>query len=298
MHATGLNRARIAFYGAGAMAEAIVRGLIEGGVASPGRITVMNRHNADRLEELRSRYGVAAAFDPAARESALSQADIIVLAMKPKDAAAALKALRPLLKDDQLIVSVIAGLSIATMQRLLGRPQPIARTMPNTSSTIGLGAAGISFSASVPPAGREQTLAIFGAIGLTAVVDESQLDAVTAVSGSGPAYLYYMMEAMIEAGVSLGLPPDIARELTVQTVRGAAEMVRRTGEDPAGLRRKVTSPNGTTQAALEVLERLRFREAVGSAMSRCAERSGELGRAIAEEAERQGGEERGGGLSE
>jgi len=279
-----LGNVDFAFYGAGAMAEALMRGLVGKGVAAPQRIRVLNRSNADRLRELERTYGVVPAIEPEERQRALAEADVIVLLMKPKDAAAALLDLKPQLRADQTLVSVIAGLSIGTMESLLGRPHPIVRAMPNTSSTIGLGATGVSFSESVPPEGRELGLALFDAVGLATVVDERLLDTVTAVSGSGPAYIYYMMEAMIEAGAAQGLTPEAARALTVQTVLGAAEMVRQTGEQPGSLRRKVTSPNGTTQAALETLERLGFAGAVRQAMDRCAERAGEIGRAIADEA--------------
>ncbi|MBB6674077.1 pyrroline-5-carboxylate reductase [Cohnella nanjingensis] len=283
-NSSALQSVNIVFYGAGSMAEAILRGLVENEVASPSRITVMNRSNAERLRELQDRYGVEAASDDAAREASLAKADVIVLAMKPKDAAVALAALKATLRPEQLLVSLIAGLSIDTMQRLTDRAQPIVRTMPNTSSTIGLGATGISYSASVSPGGRQLAQGMFDAIGMTTVVEEHLLESVTAVSGSGPAYIYYMMEAMVSAGVAQGLTPEAALELTVQTVRGAAEMVRQTGESPADLRRKVTSPNGSTQAAIETLERHDFGGAVRKAMDRCAARAAEMGQAIADEA--------------
>lgn len=279
-----LHNVNICFFGAGSMAEAILRGLTETNVADAGKITVMNRQNEGRLRELNDRYGVVPAVSPESRADALSGSDVIVLGMKPKDAAEALLSLKPLLREEQILVSLIAGLSIETMEKLIGRKQPIVRTMPNTSSTIGLGATGISFSEAVSPQGRELSLAMFDAVGMTTVVEEPLLETVTAVSGSGPAYIYYMMEAMISAGVAQGLTPEAARELTVQTVRGAAEMVRLTGEAPAELRRKVTSPNGSTQAAIETLERLQFTEAVHQAMARCAERAQEMGQAIAEQA--------------
>lgn len=274
----------LCFYGAGSMAEAIVRGLIEKRVARPEEIVMINRQNGGRLQELADRYGVRTAGDAAARERALREAGLIVLGMKPKDAVEALSAARPLL-DRQLIVSVIAGLGIATIEKLIGRPMPVARTMPNTSSTIGLGATGVSFSAEVDPDQRKLVLDMFGAVGIVAEVEESRLDIVTGVSGSGPAYIYYMMEAMIAGGIAGGLSAQTARELTLQTVLGAAQMVRLTGEDPADLRRKVTSPNGTTQAALETLDRHAFAEGVHGAVLRAAERAGEMGRAIAASAE-------------
>jgi len=271
---TGL---RLCFYGAGSMAEAIVRGLLAAGLSKPADITMINRANASRLAELRERYGVGTAADEAAREQALREADVIFLCMKPKDAAEALRRLSPVVRDGQLLISVIAGLSIAAIEKLVGRRLPIARTMPNTSSTIGLGATGISFSGTASDDQRELVLKMFEAVGIARVVDESLINAVTALSGSGPAYLYYMMEAMTDAAVSLGIPADTARALTAQTVLGAAKMVLETGEEPAELRRKVTSPGGTTQAAIETFEKLDFRGTVERAMRRAAERAGEMG---------------------
>lgn len=283
--ASPLENVRLYFNGAGSMAEAIFRGLIETRLTEPGQITVMNRNNAQRLSELQQRYGVIPALTEEAKRDALLGADVIVLAMKPKDAASALRALAPLLRTEQLIVSVIAGLSLSTIGLLLGEGRAVARTMPNTSSTIGLGATGISFSPEVTARQRDLTLAMFGAIGHVTVVEEPLMEAVNGVSGSGPAYVYYLMEAMIAAGVKLGLTEQAARDLTVQTVRGAAEMVRQTGENPAELRRKVTSPGGTTQAAIETLEQFRFQEGMNAAILRCAERALEMGESIRKEAE-------------
>lgn len=274
---TALGSMRLCFYGAGSMAEAIVRGLIGQGLTTPNQIGMLNRQNAERLSELNERYGVETAGEDAAKQDMIRKADIIFLAPKPKDAAGVLEQLRDTLSPNQLIVSVIAGLSIRTIEQLLGRPMAIVRTMPNTSSTIGLGATGISYSESVTAEQRTISEAMFQAVGLTAVVDEPLLDVVTGVSGSGPAYIYYMMESMIAGGVKLGLAAEAARELTVQTVLGAAEMVRLTGEQPADLRRKVTSPNGTTQAALETLDAHQFSTGVERAVARAAERAGELG---------------------
>lgn len=267
----------ILFHGAGSMAEAIVRGMLAGGLTRPERIVMSNRSNAERLAELAERYRVRTAGSDAERARALAEADIIVLGMKPKDADTALRGLSGIIREDQLIVSVIAGLSTGTIAKLIGRTVPIARTMPNTSSTIGQGATGITFSARVSSMQREHALAIFRAVGVTAVVEEPLIDAVTALSGSGPAYIYYAVEAMIEAAAGLGLPAAEARELAVQTVLGAAMMLKETGEDPAELRRKVTSPGGTTQAAIETLERLGFDDALAQAMRRAAERAAEMG---------------------
>ncbi|WP_433946489.1 pyrroline-5-carboxylate reductase [Paenibacillus sp. SN-8-1] len=283
-HSSGSSSEQIdiCFYGAGSMAEAIVRGLINKAVAKPEQISMLNRSSQERIEFLHSTYGVRIASDAKEKEELLQGASILVLAMKPKDAGEALKALGPLLREDQLIISVIAGLSINTIHALLGRKQPVARTMPNTSSSIGLGATGIAFSSEVSEERREQVLSIFEAVGLVSVIPEEQMDILTGISGSGPAYIYYMMESMIAAGIEGGLSAEQARDLTVQTVLGAANMMLQTGEDPALLRKAITSPNGSTQAALEVFEGAGFSETVRAAVRRCAERSREMGAAVEE----------------
>ncbi|UVI27816.1 pyrroline-5-carboxylate reductase [Paenibacillus spongiae] len=273
------NSLRLCFYGAGSMAEAIVRGLLDRGLADPSRVSMLNRSNVDRLEELADRYGVQVSSeqDANAQRSMLREADVIFLSMKPKDAADAIRKLQGIVTSSQLIISVIAGLSIQTIQQLLGQKASIVRTMPNTSSTIGLGATGISFSSTVDDNQRQLAQAMFDSIGLTAIVDEPLIEAVTGVSGSGPAYVYFLMEAMIKAGTQLGLSDEAARELTVQTVLGAAQMVKSTGDNPAELRRKVTSPNGTTQAAIETLDKHDFTNGVIRAVARAAERASEMG---------------------
>ncbi len=273
----------ILFIGAGSMAEAIVKGLVSAGITPPSSITVSNRGNEQRLQELNTAYGVdtcVASSDSFAKR--LSASDVIFLAMKPKDAGEALKTLAPHLHSEQLLVSVIAGLSIATISSLVGAQIPVVRTMPNTSSTIGLGATGMAFSDTVNEAQQQLALQMFNATGISVVVEEPLLDVVTGVSGSGPAYIYYMMEAMIRAGEQLGLSPEVARQLTVQTVIGAGEMVKQTGELPEALRHKVTSPNGTTQAALETMAAGHLQQTVEAAVKRASERAGELGTMISE----------------
>lgn len=275
-----LASASICFYGAGSMAEAIVRGLLHKQVAQADRIIMLNRSNQERLAFLSKQYGVVTAHDEDSKQQHLQQASIIVLAMKPKDAGEALGALGPLLREDQLVVSLIAGLSISTMQALLGSKVAIARTMPNTSSSIGYGATGISFSPEATAVHRAQALSMFEAVGIVSVIPEQQMEILTGVSGSGPAYVYYMMEAMIAAGIEGGLSPEQARELTVQTVLGAALMMQETGEEPAKLRADITSPNGSTQAAISVLTSGGFQTSVKAAVHRAAERSLEMGEAV------------------
>lgn len=268
---------KICFVGAGSMAEAIIRGLIDTKLMSPEQISAVNRGNQERLKQLSDLYGLRIPRSDADKETMIREAHIVMLAMKPKDAANAIRKLAPLCYEGQLIVSVIAGLSMQAIEGWLGKPLPIVRTMPNTSSTIGLSATGLSFSSHVSDEQRQLARAIFESVGIVKVVDESLLDAVTGVSGSGPAYIYYVMEAIIQGGIACGLTRQEATELTVQTVVGAAEMVRTTGEEPAELRRKVTSPGGTTEAALKVMADYKLQEAVTKAVTRAAERAAELG---------------------
>lgn len=277
-----MNRAmhtrRICFAGAGSMAEAIIKGLIDTQLVKAEQISVVNRSNVQRLDELHERYGVHIPNQDHDREQLIRQADIIILAMKPKDAQQAIQAIVPAVRVDQLLISVIAGLSISSIASMVGQQVPIARTMPNTSSMIGLGATGICFSDQVTQADQDAAIAIFESVGIVKVVDEALLDAVTGVSGSGPAYIYYVMEAMIQGGITCGLTPETAKELTVQTVLGAAKMVMQTGEEPEVLRRRVTSPGGTTEAALELMANERLQETVTRAVQRAAERAQELGK--------------------
>ncbi|SIQ45007.1 MULTISPECIES: pyrroline-5-carboxylate reductase [unclassified Paenibacillus] len=268
------------FFGAGSMAEAVARGMISRGLCGASRIGMFNRSGGSRLAELRSAYGVLTAETPEEKEAMLAGADVIVLSMKPKDAEEALRSISHLIDGSKLIVSLIAGLSISTIQALVGTKAAVARTMPNTSSTIGLGATALSYSPETDSEQRAAVEQLFRSIGLITVVEERLLEAVTGLSGSGPAYLYYIMEAMIEAGMEMGLDGDSSRELTVQTVLGAAEMMRVTGEQPAELRRKVTSPNGTTQAAIQLMQEHRVAEFFKAGMKKSAQRADEIGREI------------------
>lgn len=276
--AQSLTQLNLCFIGAGSMAEAIIRGLIEKKQSSPERIFVLNRQNQVRLEELHNSYGVQIPTSEHMKDQFIQQADIIVLAVKPKDAQATLAASRHLLKPTQVLISVIAGLKIQSIESILGAASfPIVRTMPNTSSTIGLGATGISYSNKVSAKQQKLALDIFQSTGIVAEVKEEQLDIVTGLSGSGPAYIYYVIEAMIQGAVEGGLSEDMAAELTLQTVLGAVSMVKTTQENPTVLRQKVTSPGGTTQAAIEVLEQSNVSHSIRQAILRASERAGELG---------------------
>jgi pyrroline-5-carboxylate reductase len=282
-----LSTKQIVFLGAGSMAEAIIRGLLQKEKVAARQIYAVNRSNTEKLQQLASRYRIQVGSMDGLPPEILRDANIIVLAMKPKDAAQAITRLTPFLNPEQLLISVIAGLSIGTMTSILQQEFPIVRTMPNTSSTIGLGATGISFSDNTTS--EQQTMAndIFSSFGEVFIVEEAKLDILTGVSGCGPAYVYYLMEAMISGGIQGGLSEDMSRRLTVQTVLGAASMIKVTEEDPAILRKNVTSPNGATQAAIETMDRYQFTEGIEKAVMRGAERAQELGAMVAADALKQ-----------
>ncbi len=283
---SGLTHKKICFVGAGSMAEAIMKGLIEKRVALPADISVINRQDQERLQFLQEFYGVQVRTDESSVASFLGEADLVVLAMKPKDAAVAISSIRHHLTHHPLIVSVLAGVSIQSIQQLVQGDHttstriPVVRTMPNTSSTIGLGMTGVAYSTEVTEDQKDLAFDLFEAVGEVALVEEDQLHIVTGMSGSGPAYIYLMMESMISAGIANGLSEEMAIQLTTQTVLGAANMVKTTAEQPDVLRKKVTSPNGTTQAAIETMQGLGYEEMILKAITRATERSRELGTMI------------------
>lgn len=269
-----LQTVRIGFLGAGSIVEAMLSGIEKKRLLSPDQVKITNRCNQDRLRSLASQFGVIACAE---KDSVISGSDVLILAMKPKDAAEACLAMRGMVREDQLIISVIAGVSTSCIEEWLGTACPIVRTMPNTSSAIGLSVTGLAANAYVTEEQLQTATRLFEAIGSVYTVAEEELDIITGLSGSGPAYIYYLVEAMEGAGAEAGLSREMARQLTVQTLLGAAQMLLHTTDEPSLLRKKVTSPGGTTQAGLEVLESYRFHEAITSAVLRAAERARELG---------------------
>lgn len=267
---------RIGFFGAGSIVEAMLSGILKKGLFSADRVYVTNRSNSERLDLLTETYGVNTTHD---KMDVIKGADILILAMKPKDSAEALKELSGSVHSGQLVISVIAGVSTTLIGEWLGVNCPIIRTMPNTSSAVGLSATGLAANQFVTEDQLLLATRLFEAIGTVYTVAEEELDIVTGLSGSGPAYIYYLVEAMMGAGATAGLDREMARQLTLQTLLGAAHMLMDTREEPALLRKKVTSPGGTTQAGLEVLEAYQFQEAVTSAILRATERSREMGAA-------------------
>lgn len=262
----------IGLIGAGNMANALARGIIDHRIAGPDAIWATNRSNEERLRALQTRYGIRTVR---AKQPLLDASSVVILAVKPKDMAEVLVEISGLIRRGQLIISVAAGIPLATLETAMPEV-PLIRAMPNTSAAVGASATALTPGRHVAPAQLAVAARLFRAVGDVVTVPEDVLDVVTGLSGSGPAYVYHLIEAMIHAGTDLGLPQDLARRLAVQTLVGAARMLEETNEDPAELRRRVTSPGGTTMAALSVLESRGFALAVRDAVGRAAERAREL----------------------
>ncbi len=267
-----MTQPTIAFIGTGNMARAILEGLLSDGY--PANSIWATRRQIELLADL-AEQGVNTTADNA---SAVAAADIVVISVKPQMMRETLETLAPALQARKpLLVSVAAGIDAAALERWAGGDLAVIRSMPNTPSLLKLGACGLYANERVSQAQRESANQIMSAVGITLWCDgEAGIDQVIAVSGSGPAYFFLMMEKMIEAGVALGMSPDSARELTLQTALGAAEMAKQTGIEPAELRRRVTSPGGTTEQAILSFERDQLGETVERAMTACRDRAVEM----------------------
>ena len=261
---------RIAVFGGGVMGEALLSGLVRSGIGAD-RLVVIERR-ADRAEELRKRYSI----DVVDTADAASDADTLVLVVKPQDMASLLDELAPALQSGALVISLAAGITTAYLEGRLPSGTPVVRVMPNTPALVDEGMAAISPGLHCDESHLAEAEQLLSAVGKVVRVAEKHQDAVTAISGSGPAYIFYVVEAMIEAGVLLGLPRSTANELVVQTLVGAAKMLKETGEHPTVLRENVTSPAGTTVAALRALDDHKVRAAFLSAMEAARDRSREL----------------------
>ena len=265
----------ISFIGGGNMAQALIGGLIARGLA-PTRITVSDP--VERVRELLAEKQVQVTTDNAA---AILHADVVVFAVKPQVLAQVLKPLKGLFAG-KLVISIVAGAEVATIANLLDT-QRIVRVMPNTPALVQTGAHGLFAHAAVNQDDRNLASQVLAATGLTIWVNtEAQIDAVTAVSGSGPAYFFYMMESMIRAGKNLGLDEKTATELTLQTALGAAQMAITSANTPAELRKNVTSPNGTTQAAIEVFDHAQISQNIQAALAAAKTRSQQLAQELSE----------------
>lgn len=265
----------ISFLGAGSIAEAIIGGLLHANVVKGEQITVSNRSNETRLQELHNKYGVKGTHN---KKELLTNTNILFLAMKPKDVAEALTPFKEDIHNNLLIISLLAGVSTHSIRNLLQKDVPIIRAMPNTSAAILKSATAISSSKHATKEHIQTAIALFETIGLVSVVEEEEMHAVTALSGSGPAYIYYVVEAMEEAAKKIGLKEDVAKSLILQTMIGAAEMLKASEKHPSILRKEITSPGGTTEAGIEVLQEHQFQQALISCITQAAQRSHNLGK--------------------
>ncbi len=263
------------FIGSGKMAGALVRGMIRAGTAEPGSITVSDPLEAARAS-LAIETGATAAVD---NRVVAAASDVIVLAVKPQSMGGVLKELQPLLTNDHLVISIAAGISIDALAAGLGpEARRIVRVMPNTPALLGEGASGYCLGPAARSSDDEIVRSCLDAVGRSFCVPERLLDAVTGLSGSGPAFVYMMIEALSDGGVRVGLPRDIATALAAQTLLGAAKMVLETGLHPGQLKDQVTSPGGTTIAGLHAMERAGIRAGLMDAVQAATNRATELGR--------------------
>lgn len=270
-----IKNQKIAFIGAGNMAESIIKGLLGADIVSAAAITVSDIEQ-ERVDYIRSTYGVGGVSD---NTMAAEESDIVILAVKPQVMDGALSELSISGADRRTWISMAAGISTAYIETLLGDHSHVVRIMPNTPVLVGLGATAICGGRWVDDRDLDHAERLLGAVGVVVRVEEKDMNAVTAVSGSGPAYVFYLFEAMLAAARQAGLDEDKARLLIGTTIRGAAVLVEKTKENPGVLRKKVTSKGGMTEAALSVLENQGVFDAVIKAIQTAEKRAGELSKA-------------------
>ena len=269
-----LKNQTIAVVGAGHMAGALIGGMIRSKLCPPKSI-IAARRSAEALQELQKKWGVRTSTD---NRKAVAEADIVILAVKPQMAKKVMEDLAGTVRKDQLVISVMAGITTAAISKALRCDAPVVRAMPNTPCLVDAGATAICAGAHAGAQDLAHAEAVFGSVGLVAVLPESALDAVTGLSGSGPVYIYMAIEAMIDGGVKMGIPRAIAAKLAAQTVYGAAKLVLETGKHPAILKDEVTTPGGTAINAIHVLESRGLRSVLIDGVEAATKRSQELSR--------------------
>jgi pyrroline-5-carboxylate reductase len=270
----GLEDKRIAFIGAGNIGEALIKGLLAAAAVRPEQLMATDIRR-DRLEVIRTVHQIEILTD---NRIAATKAQILVLAVKPQVVHQVLEGLRGAVAEDHLLLSVAAGIRTASIESVFAQPTRVVRVMPNTPVLVGAGASAITAGRHATEYDLDLARRIFESVGCVVRIDEKLMDAVTGLSGSGPAYIFVLIEALADAGVRVGLPRDVATLLAAQTVMGAARMVLDTGEDPARLKDMVASPGGTTVAGLHVLEQAGLRGAIMAAVEAATRRAEELGR--------------------
>lgn len=267
-----MENRRLGVVGVGQMGEAIIRGALDAQWCRSEDIVASDVDN-QRLKEIRRRYGV----QDAPTHELPKRCSALLIAVKPQDVPDVLSQWSQGARINHLVISIAAGVRIGALVDALGQGARVIRIMPNNPCVIGMGCSAICASEGAGEEDLEFARTLFESLGSVVEVEEKWMDAVTAISGSGPAYLYLFFEAMVEAGASLGLPWDVSRKLVLQTIKGAMGMVESTGEHPAVLRERVSSPGGTTLAALSVMESRAFRSTIWEAIRSARDRSEQLG---------------------
>ena len=263
---------RLAVVGAGKMGSTLLRALLESGAVAAGEVTATVRHEAGAAD-LGTRLGVAAGTD---NRAAVDGAEVVLVGVKPQALGDVLAELAPVLRPEQLVVSIVASATTGYIERRLPRAVPVVRAMPNTPALIGAGMTVLCAGRDATPQHLAAAEALFRAVGRTRVLDEKHLDAVTALSASGPAFVYVVLESLAEGGVKVGLPRHVATELAAQMCLGAAKMVLETGEHPALLKDAVTTPAGCTIDGLLELEAGGLRVTLIKAVVEATRRAGQL----------------------
>ncbi len=265
---------RVGFLGAGNMGEAMIKGLLQAGLV-PAESVAATDARAERLEQITRQYGIRGAAD---NPALVGEADVIILAVKPQIMAAVLREIAPAVDARKLLISIAAGMATHTLRGFLGKPARLIRVMPNTPALVLEGVTAIARAEGLNAGDLDVAQELFGAVGRVVILDEDHLDAVTGLSGSGPAYVAIVIEALADGGVKMGLDRATAMTLAAQTVLGSAKLLLETGVHPAQLKDMVASPGGTTIAGIAALEDGAVRRTFISAVERATQRSKELGR--------------------
>lgn len=264
---------KVGFIGIGNMGEALIRGILKAKVLSPRNVYASDTRDP-RLKELQENHGITTLSD---NKELVLKARIIVLAVKPQNMEEVLKEIAPAIKEEHLVISIAAGITASYIAKHFEQKVPIVRVMPNTPALIQEGASALAAGKNVSRSDLESAQRIFDSVGKTVVVDESLMDAVTGLSGSGPAYFFLFIEVLTDAGSKLGLSRSVAQLLATQTCLGAAKMILETGKEPAALRDMVASKGGTTFSGLKAMEAGGLRKALMDGVEAATRRSKELG---------------------
>ena len=266
-------RENIGFIGGGNMAEALINGLISSKMFKSGDILVSDIKK-ERLNYLKKQYSIKSIED---NKILIKQSDIIVLAVKPQNIGEVLQEISPYVIKEKLVITIAAGIKLSYIEKHVQEGTPVIRVMPNTPALIRLGASAVAEGQFANYEDMKFVQEMMESVGVVSIVPEENMDAVTGLSGSGPAYVFYFIEALIEAGIRLGLTPEVAKKLTLNTVIGSAKMVLETNENPVVLRQKVTSPGGTTEAGISALDRGKFYYDIINAIEEATNCAKELG---------------------